>query len=170
MLDIGDHEVHLLYSFKRRDETLICHLCLGGIIGALERKDSSIDERDDIIAIEGLSEGSVHFLGLFFLSAVRTFLSELVSVHPMVTGLDKPVDSPVFGVADVLVLPTASAVLDDSLVIEFACNWVNKSHQTMAVLSLQLHLEMSNVVARCARHVSGLNSHANQGLKQKSHS
>lgn len=131
---------------------------LACVLGALEREDSSIDERDDVVAIEGLREGCVHLLGLSFILAFV-----FVSDQP-VAGLYKPVNSPVSRVADVLVLPTASAVLDDSLVIEFTCNWVNKSDQTMSILSFELHLKMSNVVARCARDVSGVHTHANQGL------
>ena len=139
-ININDHVVKLRHSLKSRQEALICSLRGSLRRGILQGDDAAVDERDEVVGVEGLALHGVHLLG----------------ADEMVTLIDKPLESNILGVSNDLVLPAATTLLDDGGVVELPGYWVNKSDEAVAVRALQLSPDMTHVVSRGAGHVPGL--------------
>lgn len=116
----------------------------------MQGNDAAVYEGHKVIPIKVLSIYSVHFLG----------------ADEVVSSIEKPLKSDVFGVSDVLVLESAATVLNDGFVIELTGNWVNKSNESVAVLSLHFHLNVSDMISGCACYVSGFNLRIRNALEQ----
>ena len=102
----------------------------------LEGNNPSIEEGNDIVAVEQLALKVHPFLGLLVI--FRSFLGEAVK------GRHHAVEADRFGIGDHFVGMSAASLIDNCLVVEFLRDWVDQASETGTVLTLELVADVAN--------------------------
>lgn len=138
LLNIYQQVVNLCYRLEYSEEALVLRLGLnlGGPV--LQCQNSSVDEGDDVVSVEGPVIDDVHELGADKPTAL----------------INCPIDAPLFGGAPFFMFPAAAALFNDCSMVELPSNWVDQANEALTIYTFHRLPNMPNLVPRSTCHVS----------------